>query len=134
MTKENNIEIYRQRYETFRYLDKLRWQMVQILVAMFSATVLILRLVDGNLQWWFYSVIGGAVLFIAWAMHKITKGIQGNSLVLSKAAQAIGDNGIPDVSKKRNSVYFWITVAVVIGGIVIIIQPIIPFLTSLCCN
>ena len=36
MAEQENIEIYRQRYETFRHLDKLRWQMLQILVAIGS--------------------------------------------------------------------------------------------------
>ena len=49
MTDEN-LEIYRQRYETYRHFDKLRWQMLQILVAIASATALLLRYTTGTLE------------------------------------------------------------------------------------
>ena len=32
MATNEELEIYKQRYETFRYLDRLRWQMLQIAV------------------------------------------------------------------------------------------------------
>ena len=32
MATKEELEIYKQRYETFRYLDRLRWQMLQIAV------------------------------------------------------------------------------------------------------
>ncbi len=128
MTKENNIEIYRQRYETFRYFDKLRWQMIQILVAIFSATVLIIRLTGDDLQWWFYLAIGVSLVLLSWVMHNVNAGLKDNSIVLSKAAQAIGDDGIPDVSKKSTSVSYWITIIVGIVGIVMIIWSIWSFI------
>ncbi len=41
MSDQNNLEIYKQRYDTFRHLDRLRWQMFQIAV---GAAALILGL------------------------------------------------------------------------------------------
>ena len=57
---EENIEIYRQRYETFRHFDKLRWQMLQILVAVASATALLLRSTTDPIEWWFFCLLGAA--------------------------------------------------------------------------
>ena len=134
MTKENNIEIYRQRYETFRYFDKLRWQMIQILVAIFSATVLIIRLTGDDLQWWFYFAIGVSLVLLSWVMHNVNAGLKDNSIILSKAAQAIGDHGIPDVSKKSTSVSYWITKIVGIVGVFMIIWSAILLVISCFCN
>ncbi len=137
MTDENKIEIYRQRYETFRYFDKLRWQMIQILVAIFSATALIMRLTEGALQWWFYFAIGISLVLLSWVMHKVNEGLKDNSLVLSKAAQAIGDHDIPDVSKKLKSVSHWIVIIVGIVGALMVLWSIWlakPLLVSLFCN
>ena len=74
MTDEN-IEIYRQRFETFRHFDKLRWQMMQILVAVASATALLLRSTAGTIEWWFYYLLGASLLFIAFVMIRIGNGI-----------------------------------------------------------
>ncbi|MCY3996752.1 MAG: hypothetical protein OXF07_11460 [Rhodobacter sp.] len=49
---ESDLEIYRQRYETFRHLDRLRLQMLQILVAVGTATTLVLKATSGPPEWW----------------------------------------------------------------------------------
>jgi hypothetical protein len=48
--QEADLEIYKQRYETYRHLDKLRWQILQIVVAVGSAAVLTLRATPGQVQ------------------------------------------------------------------------------------
>ena len=115
MTDEN-LEIYRQRYETYRHFDKLRWQMLQILVAIASATALLLRYTTGTLEWWFFCLLGTSLLIIGFVMIRIGNGIRANNKVLKKAAEAIGDNGIPTVSNPWKSVAHWISVLVMALG------------------
>ena len=119
MTDEN-IEIYRQRYETFRHFDKLRWQMLQILVAIASATALLLRYTAGTLEWWFFCLLGTSLLIIGFVMIRIGHGIRANNKVLKKAAKAIGDKRIPTVSNPWKSVAHWISVLVMVLGAVLL--------------
>jgi hypothetical protein len=53
MDKDAALEIYKQRYEVWRHFDKLRWQLVQLLVAIFSASALVVRATEGAIEWWF---------------------------------------------------------------------------------
>ena len=117
--KDENIEIYRQRYETFWHLDKLRWQMFQILAAIASSTALVLRLAPGAIEWWFYLLLSIALLIVGCVMDKIGSGIRANALELDKAAQALGDCGIPDVSNRWNSLAQWIAILVILLGVIL---------------
>lgn len=121
---DENIEIYRQRYETFRHFDRLRWQMLQILVAVASATALILRSTTGSLEWWFYGLLGVALSILGFVMIRINGGIRGNALVLRKAAKSVGDEGMPDVSQKWKSVAHWIAVLVIALGAFLVVKSI----------
>ena len=94
--------------------------MLQILVAIASATALLLRSTPGLIEWWFFLLLGGALLTIGFVLHKIGNGIRANDKVLKKAAEAIGDDGIPDVSQKWKSVAHWITVSIATLGLVLI--------------
>ena len=123
MTDEN-LEIYRQRYETFRHLDKLRWQMLQILVAIASATALLLRYTTGNIEWWFFYLLGASLIIVGFVMIRIGDGIRANAIVLKKAAEAIGDNGIPLISSRWKSVAHWISVSVMVLGAFLLGTPI----------
>ena len=113
---DKNLEIYRQRYETYRHFDKLRWQMLQILVAIASATALLLRYTTGTLEWWFFCLLGASLLIIGFVMIRIGDGIRANNKVLKKVAKAIGDNRIPTVSNPWKSVAHWISVLVMVLG------------------
>ncbi|WP_428543304.1 hypothetical protein [Profundibacter sp.] len=107
-----SVEIYNQRYETFRHLDKLRWQMLQLLVAIATATALVLRSTSGEIEWWFYLLLGIALVTLAFVMLRIGSGIRNNAKALKVAAEAIGDNGMPDVSNEWKSIAHWIAVFV----------------------
>ena len=126
---DKNLEIYRQRYETYRHFDKLRWQMLQILVAIASATALLLRYTTGTLEWWFFCLLGTSLLIIGFVMLRIGDGIRANNKVLKKAAEAIGDNRIPAVSNPWKSVAHWISVLVMALGAFLLIKSI--WMTSL---
>lgn len=126
----NDIEVYRQRYETFRHLDKLRWQMLQLLVAVASATALVLRSTQGCIEWWFYSLLGFALLIISFVMFKVGAGIRKNSEVLSHVGKIVGDEGIPDVSSPWRSVAHWLALSIcALGGALLIWSIVINFRT-----
>ena len=57
MAAPDELEIYKQRYETYRHLDRLRWQMVQTAV---GAGSLILAFARGGSkpEWWVFAVVG----------------------------------------------------------------------------
>lgn len=113
-------DVYNQRYETFRHLDKLRWQMLQLLVAVASATAFVLRTTSGVIEWWFFFLLGSALILLAWVMIRIGDGIRNNAIALKVAAEAIGDNDMPDVSNEWKSVALWIALLVlVLGGFLI---------------
>lgn len=120
-----SVEIYSQRYETFRHLDKLRWQLFQLLVAIFSASALVLRWTSGEIAWWFYTLLGLALVIISFSMFQVSKGIRMNSEVLKSAAEAIGDHGIPDVSNKWKSIAHWIAIIVMLAGVIMLAYPIV---------
>lgn len=109
-------EIYSQRYETFRHLDKLRWQMLQLLIAVASATALVLRSTSGQVEWWFFALLGFALLVLAFVMFKIGTGIRWNTIELKAAAEAIGDHGIPETANKWKSVAHWLAIFVAVLG------------------
>ena len=111
-----STDIYNQRYETFRHLDKLRWQMMQLLIAVASATALVLRSTSGEIEWWFYLLLGTALVTLAFVMLRIGSGIRNNAKALKEAAEAIGDNGMPDVANEWKSVAHWIAVLVMVLG------------------
>lgn len=119
---DKNLEIYRQRYETFRHFDKLRWQMLQILVAVASATAFILRSTSGPIEWWFLSLLGLALIIVGSVMLRIGVGIKANAMVLKKAAEEIGDSDCPGPLSQKKSVAHWLAVLVVSLGVLIFVS------------
>ncbi len=117
-------EIYAQRYETWRHLDKLRWQMLQLLIAVASATAFVIRSTAGPVEWWFFVLLGFALIIIAWVMLRIGQAIRQNAVVLKSAAEAVGDHGIPDTSNKWKSVAHWLAIIVMIFGIGLLLKAI----------
>ena len=126
MATTDEIEIYKQRYETYRHLDRLRWQMLQIAV---GAGSLILAFARGGCEpdWWMFSVVGLLFIIFGSAMLRIGHGINMNSQVLSKAATVVGDVDIPSTSKWWKSVSFWIACILIILGIICVAFPWYPY-------
>lgn len=128
MDDNNDLEIYRQRYATFRHLDRVRWQLLQISVGVGSLALVLAARDGGELAWW--ALVGLGVMFIVFgvAMEKIRHGINNNNNILREYAIRIGDQGIPETSKPWQSVAWriaWILIAV---GVVCIIVAIIQCL------
>jgi len=116
MTPEK-LEIYKQRYETFRHLDKLRWQMLQIAIATVSAILILGKDESAIPMWWVSPSIGLILIILGLAMIKIGEGIRSNGKILYKIASEIGDGGIPKPRLRRSSVSFWIALMMIFIGI-----------------
>jgi len=112
------LEIYRQRYETFRHLDKLRWQMLQIAIATSSVVLVFRRGTSAKPGWWIWAIVGMILLILGLAMVRIGNGIRKNGKVLRSAGNAIGDVNIPKQLSNWNSVSFWIAITMIIVGLV----------------
>lgn len=116
MSEDTNIEIYRQRYETFRHLDKLRWQMLQIVVAVGSLSALVVRATDDPIEPWFYIAIGAILNLIALAIFRIDCGIRHNGRVLKEFGAKLGDEAIPDNAKNWRSTSVYMALIVGLAG------------------
>jgi len=125
MVTNGELEIYKQRNETFRYLDRLRWQMLQIAVIVGS-----LILASGTEKFeperWVFVVAGVLLTIFGITMLKIRHGINKNNQVLRKAAAQVGDTEIPDPANWWKSIGWWISFALIGIGVLCILINIVP--------
>ena len=116
----NDLEIYKERYATFRHLDKLRWQMFQIAIGSASAVFAL----SVNSYW---SIIALGIIFFmsGMAMLRIGHGINKNSYVLKEVAEKIGDTNMPIVKNDKTSISFKIAMFISLFGSILIIVGIL---------
>lgn len=112
MPEESDIEVYRQRYETFRHLDRMRFQLLQILVAFGAAAAIFFRFQPAPAEWWFFMLVGVMLSLIGSAMSKVSRGLWANNDALRKVGRKVGDIDIPAPTNKYRSVSYWISVIV----------------------
>lgn len=117
MSTSDQTEIYRQRFETFRHLDKLRWQMLQIAIAAGSLSLAIGRGTEAKPQGWMFVIVGLMLLVLGMVMERIRYGINKNNIALKEAGAAIGDHSIPPPSTSLSSYSAWVAYAVVAMGV-----------------
>jgi hypothetical protein len=115
---ENSVDIYKERYATWRHLDQLRYKLVQLNAAFFSALIVLGRsvLISANLHEWLLG-LGLISLFNFLILMKINSAIQANGKILRKHGALIGDTDIPSVSGKNLSVFFAIQVFSLVAAI-----------------
>lgn len=118
-TKEEYLEIYRQRYETFRHLDRMRWAGLQYVIGVMAATAVVAQSTSGTLPSGVLALVGIALALLSLFMFKVTDGLIENQKVLSKAAKEIGDASIPDVSNRFGALSFWIPLLILVCGVAI---------------
>ena len=121
MPTTEHLEIYKQRYETFRHLDRLRWQMLQIGVGVCSLGVLAFARTFPEADWWIFAAVGPVLAILGVAMLRIGHGVNRNNQVLRKTAEEVGDLDIPSGSKCCKSVSFWISLTLVVVGLFCIV-------------
>lgn len=119
MTDGNALEIYRQRYNTFRYLDRLHWQMLQIAVGIVAIGAGIAGASEGSSIWWALLIIGSVLILVSFVMSQIRKGIRKNCTVLRRVGAVIGDDGIPVIKRMGSS--GWLGLAVGIIGFLFLV-------------
>ncbi len=121
MATSEEMEVYRQRYETYRHLDKLRWQMVQISVAIAPVVIAFGAKEDGSPTWWVLATAGLLLIIFGWVMEKIRQGINANAQVLADFGERLGDNRIPNNSSRSKSSSYFVSVAIrLMGGVTLI--------------
>lgn len=130
LATSEQIEVYRQRYETYRHLDKLRWQMVQIAVAVAPLVLAFSMRTGKNPPWWAWAVVGLFLLNCAWVMERIRKGIQMNAVVLSKVGQDVGDIDQPLPKGASKSSAFWVAIGLYTFGAASLLTSLISLGTS----
>lgn len=114
---ENNLEVYRQRYETFRHLDGLRWQILQSAVA---SVGIVLALGKGAFETgsaWIWLAVGIIFLALGSAMFRVNGGVAANSVVLREVGLKVGDEGIPIKVKWWHGIAVWISMIMIALGI-----------------
>lgn len=118
------LEVYKQRYETFRHLDKLRWQMLQLLVGVVSVAGLILRSEVCSMEGVLPLVVGIAFVLLALIMWRISEGLRANAAVLKRVGNAVGDVDLPELSSRWKSVTHWLMLTIGVSGIALCISGI----------
>ena len=124
MVDNNVLEIYRQRYATFRHLDRLRWQLLQISVGVGSLALVFTTNGSVSPAWWTIFSLGWMFIIFGSVMERIRKGLNKNNEILRDVAIQIGDKGIPVASKPWKSIAGLIAWILIIVGIMCIILSI----------
>lgn len=125
MATNEEIEIYRQRYETYRHLDKLRWQMLQISVAVAPLVLAFSVRNDQPPPVWSWIAIGIFLLITGWVMERMRTGLNNNSAVLRKYSEILGDADQPTLNEWKTSSAFWTAFGLRLIGIGSIIYGIV---------
>lgn len=72
MGTDKQLEIYKQRYETFRFFYRLEWQLLQVRVVIgLGLFALGVENDNGNPSNWRYFASGGVFLGFSYAMHRM---------------------------------------------------------------
>ena len=119
MPTKEELEIYKQRYETYRHFDKLRWQMLQIAVGA-GSVVLAFGGGSSGPDWWVLAVVGLLLVIFGFVMERIRHGILMNGTVLKKVGELVGDVDIPPTTAWWKNSSFWIASAIVALGLLCI--------------
>ena len=101
------LEIYIQRYETFRHLDKMRYHAQNITILLGTLFAGYAAQLKGDYHPAAGLVTGLIIISFGFTMRRITKGIVSNSIVLKEIGDKIGDTRLPIASAGWNTANFW---------------------------
>lgn len=118
---ENAVSIYNQRYETWRHLDKIRYQLIQLSIAICSASALTIKVSEGAVPAWLLFTLSVVSLALWKVMSKVNWGIVKNGQALKTYGAAIGDDLLPEVADRDRSVFFYIELAYLAIGLALLI-------------
>ena len=115
--KSAELEVYIQRYETFRHLDSMRYQ-VQNITVLLGTLFAGYAVNEGGDYPPILGVVAGVILIsFGITMRRITNGIVSNSKVLREFGQKIGDNNLPITSNDWRTANFWTSAITILIGI-----------------
>lgn len=116
-----DIEVYKQRYETFRHLDRVRWQMLQISVAVGTISSAVISGTTGVYKNLIILITGVMLVVLGLVMLRIQHAIRLNGRVLMEVGNKIGDAHIPMPAKFWMSRSNWVAAFIIISGLTCII-------------
>ena len=105
--QDRALEVYRQRYETWRHLDKVRYQLIQVAVAAGAALAIFVQANDGEAYPLALIIFAGVLLLLWKILAKVNDAIVSNGAALKDFGNAVGDDRLPDVSKRVKSVFYY---------------------------
>jgi len=121
METKRKTEAYSERYATWRHLDRIRYQIIQLAIAFIGAVALIADFDGGLLPAWI-SLLVGVVYFALWGiLAKVNSAIRGNSEALREFGKTVGDDKLPDVSKKDRSVFYYVEIGFFVLGLTFVL-------------
>ena len=100
----------------------MRYQLLQILVALGAAIAIFFRFKSDPVEWWILMLVGAMIFLIGNAMSKVSSGVWANNSVLSKIGRKIGDTDIPPPpTNKYLTASCWIYLFVQFVGLLFIL-------------
>lgn len=124
---EDARERYGQRYETWRHLDGLRYQTIQMTIGIFGVVAAILQIKSTFPSSLLLFVMGGIMLSQWKLLAKINDGIVLNGIALEEFAREVGDRHVPNVSQRNKSIFYWVEVFFLLLGITLMLAGSVIF-------
>ena len=119
MGTDRQLEIYRQRYETFRFHYRLEWQMLQAGVAIGLVT-LGLGEKAFDPKWWQFLISGSVFLTFSYAMHRMAKGNREHRPIWMHYARVVGDPTVAEIGSPWKSAAVQARVVLFLAGLILI--------------
>ena len=104
MATKEELEIYRQRCETYRFQYRLEWQLLQVGVVIgLGLLALGVERDSGNLNNWQFLAGGGVFLGFSYAMHRMAIGTRKNHPSWMHYARRVGDANVREMGSPWKS-------------------------------
>jgi hypothetical protein len=105
--EERALERYRQRYETWRHLDRVRYQIIQFAIAALAAFALFVQGTNGSIHPLALISLSLIFFFLSKVLSKVNDGIAVNGSALRDYGLEVGDERIPVVSDRKSSIFYY---------------------------
>lgn len=125
MSNERRPEAYSERYATWRHLDRIRYQIIQLAIAFIGAIALIADVDNNRLPIWICLLVGIVYMALWGILAKVNSAIRGNGDALREFGKTVGDDRLPDVSKKDRSVFYYIEIGFFVLGLTFILTALL---------
>lgn len=114
---EDQLELYRQRYETWRHLDSQRYRTVQISASFVGAAAAVIVSANDVISWWILLALSILLILESRILTRINDAIHKNGDALREYGVAIGDKHLPDTSQRSNSIFYYLEWLLLSAGI-----------------